>query len=266
MESEHRTIVILNVGQDVSLLSTRHMLLQSAGYIVESTSSIARAFNRLRDGDFDLVVVCHSLSEGERTNLTNSIRETGSAIPVIFVSAGNAPSGHQFRGVSSRSGPSELLQSVEAVLQREIQGGCDIKPMKVNGNQRVLTSWKEIAAYLGKGVRTVQRWEQMFRLPVRRPMNESHKAVLAFPEEIDAWARCGEIPEDSLETERLRAEVERLRQEVERLRSLTPHEVNYSPDSCAMRPRRNQAKAPGVLAPSRYRSAQASPNANTVAS
>jgi hypothetical protein len=30
-----------------------------------------------------------------------------------------------------------------------------------------LTSWKEIGQYLGKGVRTVQRWEQQMGLPVR---------------------------------------------------------------------------------------------------
>jgi hypothetical protein len=32
------------------------------------------------------------------------------------------------------------------------------------------TSWKEIAKYLGKGVRTAQRWEHEAGLPIRRPM------------------------------------------------------------------------------------------------
>jgi len=50
----------------------------------------------------------------------------------------------------------------------------------------VFTSWKEIAAYLGKGVRTVQRWESRFGLPVRRPHEESH-SVLVSREELDAW-------------------------------------------------------------------------------
>lgn len=53
----------------------------------------------------------------------------------------------------------------------------------------ILSSWKEIAQYLGKGVRTVQRWETEYALPVRRPENGHHKAVLAIPEEIDAWVR-----------------------------------------------------------------------------
>jgi hypothetical protein len=49
-----------------------------------------------------------------------------------------------------------------------------------------LTSWKEIAAYLGKGVRTVQRWEQRFGLPVRRPSLNGH-VIFAIPQELDAW-------------------------------------------------------------------------------
>ena len=53
----------------------------------------------------------------------------------------------------------------------------------------VLNSWKEIATYLGRGVRTVQRWEHDLAMPVRRPRAKSRSAVLALPEEIDAWLR-----------------------------------------------------------------------------
>lgn len=51
----------------------------------------------------------------------------------------------------------------------------------------VLTSWKEIAQYLGCGVRTVQRWEKDFGLPVRRPLGSSKKAILARPCEVENW-------------------------------------------------------------------------------
>jgi transcriptional regulator with XRE-family HTH domain len=52
----------------------------------------------------------------------------------------------------------------------------------------VLTAWKEIARYMGKGVRTVQRWESDFGLPVRRPSgSKSKRAVLAFGSDLDAW-------------------------------------------------------------------------------
>jgi hypothetical protein len=51
----------------------------------------------------------------------------------------------------------------------------------------ILTSWKEIATYLGKGVRTVQRWELEFRLPVRRPNEKLKGFVYASRDELDRW-------------------------------------------------------------------------------
>ena len=54
-----------------------------------------------------------------------------------------------------------------------------------------LSSWKEIAKYLGKGVRTVQRYEVQFGLPIRRPAARSRASVVATRAEIDAWvAAC----------------------------------------------------------------------------
>jgi hypothetical protein len=53
---------------------------------------------------------------------------------------------------------------------------------------RALTSWKEVAFYMGKGVRTVQRWER-FGLPIRRPSGIGHKsAIIAYTDELNAWA------------------------------------------------------------------------------
>ena|ERR1700757_3494440 len=52
----------------------------------------------------------------------------------------------------------------------------------------VLTCWKDIARYFGKGVRTVQRWERHLGLPVRRPDGIDHKsAVVAYPRDLDEW-------------------------------------------------------------------------------
>lgn len=53
--------------------------------------------------------------------------------------------------------------------------------------RRILNSWKEIATYLGRGVRTVQRWESQLGLPVHRPAGKDHSAVLAFSSELDDW-------------------------------------------------------------------------------
>ena len=53
--------------------------------------------------------------------------------------------------------------------------------------RKILNSWKEIANYLGRGVRTVQRWETHLALPVHRPSGRDHSAVLAFANELDQW-------------------------------------------------------------------------------
>jgi TolB-like protein len=50
-----------------------------------------------------------------------------------------------------------------------------------------LNSWKEIAAYLGREVRTVQRWEKSAKLPVRRLQIEKQGTVYAYKSELEAW-------------------------------------------------------------------------------
>lgn len=60
---------------------------------------------------------------------------------------------------------------------------------------KFLSGWKEIATYLGKGVRTVQRYERDFGLPVRCPAGKDRAAVLATKAELDAWVGASPIRE-----------------------------------------------------------------------
>lgn len=53
--------------------------------------------------------------------------------------------------------------------------------------QQRLDSWKEIAAHLGRRVRTVQRWEREEGLPVRRHAHRRRGTVYALVDELDAW-------------------------------------------------------------------------------
>lgn len=50
-----------------------------------------------------------------------------------------------------------------------------------------LESWKEIAAYLKRDVRTVQRWEKREGLPVHRHLHDKLGSVYAHRGEIDGW-------------------------------------------------------------------------------
>jgi len=50
-----------------------------------------------------------------------------------------------------------------------------------------LESWKEIAAYLRRDVRTVQRWEQTDGLPVHRHKRAHRPIPYAYKSELDSW-------------------------------------------------------------------------------
>ena len=50
-----------------------------------------------------------------------------------------------------------------------------------------LDSWKQIAAYLHRSVRTVRRWEHEEGLPVHRHVHRTLASVYALKSEVDAW-------------------------------------------------------------------------------
>lgn len=59
--------------------------------------------------------------------------------------------------------------------------------MPVERRKDVLHSWKDIAAFLQRGVRTVQRWEQQHQLPVHRVGRGARRPTFAFRSELNAW-------------------------------------------------------------------------------
>jgi hypothetical protein len=64
---------------------------------------------------------------------------------------------------------------IDKIVQRPEQG------------MLVLNSWKEIATYMGRGVRTVQRWEAKLSLPVHRVGASYRSPVIGFGHELDRW-------------------------------------------------------------------------------
>ncbi len=60
------------------------------------------------------------------------------------------------------------------------------------GPEDRLDCWKEIAAYLKRGVRTVQRWERLSGLPVHRLELDRQGSVFAYKSELNTWweSRC----------------------------------------------------------------------------
>ena len=57
-----------------------------------------------------------------------------------------------------------------------------------------LDSWKQIAAYLGKDIRTAQLWEKNEGLPIHRLTHTARANVFAYDTELDAWIRSRHAP------------------------------------------------------------------------
>lgn len=71
---------------------------------------------------------------------------------------------------------------------------------------RRLSSWKEIAEYLGWDERTCLRWEKNLSLPVHRIDPDSKRSrVFAYADELDEWlaGRGHQLPPDSSSTKEL---------------------------------------------------------------
>jgi hypothetical protein len=97
-------------------------------------------------------------------------------------------------GASNGSRKRGLAQRGAACFQRhQLYTGV---PMPTQDNQDrsqlapILSGWKDIAGYVRRGIRTVQRWEREYDFPVRRTHVGPKSTVLAVPTEIDSWVRA----------------------------------------------------------------------------
>src|SRR5579884_202744 len=73
----------------------------------------------------------------------------------------------------------------------------DLDNPNAPGTPERLESWKQIAFYLNKQIRTVQRWEKTEDLPVRRHVHGKMGSVYAYKHEIDEWRAKRELADPS---------------------------------------------------------------------
>lgn len=102
---------------------------------------------------------------------SHSFNKSSNALKVI-------PNGGDHRASYDCENPAENPDAIVRAPQL-------VRPVPIHSG--VLNSWKEIATYLGRGVRTVQRWEAELQLPVHRPRGKNRSAVMAFRAELDQW-------------------------------------------------------------------------------
>ena len=110
-------VVVLTVGNDPVLLDTRSQVLRSAGYTVVSARSIKQATVTFVEGDFDLVVLCHSISEEDRQRFAVFIRERTLRTPVVFV-ASSLGQRDPSADVTIQNDPDDLIAGLRTALTR----------------------------------------------------------------------------------------------------------------------------------------------------
>ena len=83
---------ILSIAYDLSLLRTRQVLLEQAGFEVVSTTDLNHALKSLeaRDARFDLVILGHSIPREEKKDLIARIQQCCD-IPILALLRPNEP-------------------------------------------------------------------------------------------------------------------------------------------------------------------------------
>jgi TolB-like protein/thioredoxin-like negative regulator of GroEL len=65
-----------------------------------------------------------------------------------------------------------------------------------------LDSWKEIAVYLHRDVKTVQRWEKREGMPVHRHLHDKRGSVYALGSELDVWMQSRRLQLEEVDKQR----------------------------------------------------------------
>jgi CheY-like chemotaxis protein len=78
--------LILSAGRDADLLKRRNAALLEQGYKVAAASDSYEVVEKLLHGDFDLVLLCHTMADEDRQRLARIISSYTPSTPVVCIS------------------------------------------------------------------------------------------------------------------------------------------------------------------------------------
>lgn len=118
---------LLSIGADPSVLATRSDVLKRAGYLVSTASSETSACQIMREGGFDLVVVCHSLTVADRRKVIEAAQESHRKPKIIAIHREERDAAAD-ASVHSLDGPDRLLEVIAEVLGEGTQRISRLEP------------------------------------------------------------------------------------------------------------------------------------------
>lgn len=128
----HNHSQILVVSRDRMLLQTRQLILGTY-FDVRTAGRISEAGSILSKSDFDLIVLCDTLSDPERQQIAEMVRDQQPQ-PTLLSLLGPGTKSHDpsiGRKLECQGGPLQLLRECADVL------GFDLRP---NSKQRMFTN------------------------------------------------------------------------------------------------------------------------------
>ena len=116
------SITALSAGRDQVLLTTRNAILRQLGCIVVSASTTHELNRRFLDGDYDVIILCHSVPADEVRHLVAMSHIYRPQTPVVFITAGNTfqvPDGL----VAIDNNPHALVETLTSLFPTLTSGG-----------------------------------------------------------------------------------------------------------------------------------------------
>ena len=108
---------ILSISYDESLLVTRHLILEQAGFDVSSALGFAEAMELCsKNQHYDLVLMGHSMPRKDKSALIAALRPKCQA-PVLSIRRhGDAPLPEADYSVDTLEGPDRLIDAVNSAI------------------------------------------------------------------------------------------------------------------------------------------------------
>jgi PleD family two-component response regulator len=107
---------VLSVCNDGSVLRTRGMVLQNAGYKVCSAQDYGQAVNKCAAGRFDIAVLSASLPYDDRIALAAEVKKRWPATHVVMYCGIHEMPAHADAVIDPFDGPGALLFAIESTL------------------------------------------------------------------------------------------------------------------------------------------------------
>jgi len=107
--------LVLIVSAEATIRQTRALLVEGAGFKAVATESRHRASEIVRQFDFDVAILDHTLGKRDRIRLVRLVREVAPATRILMLHKSGADCGADLC-FDSREGPERVMRSLRSFL------------------------------------------------------------------------------------------------------------------------------------------------------